>query len=221
MNENIQKGENLSEAPPFKKSFHFILYNSVKRIFDFLLALFALIPAGIPMAFIALLIKLTSRGPALFRQIRIGKNGVKFYCYKFRSMYIDAPASCATSELSCADSYITPIGAILRKTSLDELPQLINILKGEMSFIGPRPLIPEEEYIHSERKRLGVYNLRPGISGLAQINGRDLVRPAEKVRLDFEYLTDFGFKEDVKILFRTVYNVIGAKDIHEGELEDD
>lgn len=220
MHNNIQNPTGNSDRIPFRKTPRFFAYSGIKRIFDFFFAALALISAGIPMAFIALIVKCTSKGPAIFKQPRVGKDGVIFNCLKFRSMYTDAPASCASAELSEADSYITPIGAVLRKTSLDELPQLINILKGEMSFIGPRPLIPEEEYIHSERKKNGVYLLRPGISGLAQIKGRDLVKPAEKVKYDTEYLKKFGLLEDISILFRTVLNVLCAKDIHEGEIDD-
>lgn len=221
MQNNIQNPTGSSHSAPFRKTPRFIAYSAVKRGLDFFFAGIALICAGIPMAIIALVVKLTSKGPAIFRQPRVGKDGEIFQCLKFRSMYKNAPASCASAELSEADSYITPVGAILRKTSLDELPQLINILKGEMSFIGPRPLIPEEEYIHSERKKNGVYLLRPGISGLAQIKGRDLVKPAEKVKYDTEYLKKFGLIEDISILLRTVLNVVCEKDIHEGEIDKD
>lgn len=219
MSKNNKSTSGNVHGKPFKPTARFIIYSAVKRAFDVLFAAIALILAVLPMAGIALAVKLTSKGPAVFKQKRIGKNGETFYCLKFRSMYIDAPASCATADLEKADKFITPVGNILRKTSLDELPQLINIVKGEMSFIGPRPLIPEETYIHDERMRLGVYALRPGISGLAQINGRDLVKPAEKVKLDEKYLKHFGLAQDIMILFKTVFNVLGAKDIHEGELE--
>lgn len=219
MHDNIQKPTDGTDNVPFRKTFRFIFYSTIKRALDLFFAAVAMLFAAIPMLFIALAVKLTSKGPAVFRQKRVGKDGEIFDCLKFRSMFIDAPASCASAELEQADSYITPIGRLLRKTSLDELPQLINILRGEMSFIGPRPLIPEEEYIHRERKKNGVYNLRPGISGLAQIKGRDLVKPAEKVRLDTEYLRKFGILEDVSILIRTVLNVISEKDIYEGEID--
>lgn len=221
MHDNIQNPTGGSKHVPFKKTPHFIAYGVVKRILDCFFAAIALLFAALPMLCIALAVKLTSKGSAVFKQPRVGKNGELFECLKFRSMYVNAPSSCATAELAKADSYITPIGRLLRKTSLDELPQLINILKGEMSFIGPRPLIPEEEFIHRERKKNGVYNLRPGISGLAQIKGRDLVQPAEKVKLDTEYLNKIGLIEDIYILLQTVLNVISEKDIHEGEIDSD
>lgn len=221
MNENPLNQCNHSENSVFKKDAHFSFYSGLKRCFDFTASFIALVLGAIPMLIIALAVRLSDNGPAIFRQKRIGKDGKPFSCLKFRSMSLSAPASCATANLDQNAGYITPIGKLLRKTSLDELPQIINILKGEMSFIGPRPLIPEEEYIHNERLRLGVYNLRPGISGLAQVNGRDFVKPDEKVRLDAEYLNSFGMVSDLKILFKTFFNVLGKKDIHEGSFEND
>lgn len=218
MNENSKLTPGASNASPSGNDLHFVVYSAVKRLIDVFFAFFILLFASVPMLVIALAVRLTSKGPAVFKQPRVGRNGELFNCLKFRSMYVNAPNSCASAELEKAKTYITPIGNILRKTSLDELPQIINILKGEMSFIGPRPLIPEETYIHTERKRLGVYILRPGISGLAQVSGRDLVPPDEKVRLDSEYLKHFGLVQDIRIIFKTVFNVLGEKDIHEGEL---
>ncbi len=218
MSEHSKVTPGPSDNIPYGKDLHFVIYSAVKRLIDFIAALFILLFAAIPMLAVALAVKLTSRGPAVFRQPRVGRNGELFNCLKFRSMYTDAPNSCASADLEKADAYITPVGNILRKTSLDELPQIINILKGEMSFIGPRPLIPEETYIHSERKRLGVYILRPGISGLAQVSGRDLVPPDEKVRFDSEYLKHIGLAQDIRTIFKTIFNVPREKDIHEGEL---
>lgn len=207
----------LSGKPEFTPGPRFKLYSLVKRCFDLGLACFMMIFAAVPCALIAIAIKLTSRGPAVFRQERVGRNGAPFTCLKFRTMRQDAPHSEATCTLKDADSYITGVGKILRKFSLDELPQLINIIKGDMSFIGPRPLIPQEEYIHRERYKKGVYFLRPGISGLAQINGRDNLGADAKVAFDEKYLHRFSLIEDIAILVKTVLNVVSAKDVVEGE----
>lgn len=198
---------------PFKPTAGFILYSGVKRCFDFSFAVLLLILAALPCAFIAAAIKLTSKGNVIFKQKRVGRYGKIFYCYKFRTMYSNAPKYCATANLNHADSYITPVGKILRKTSLDEIPQIINVLKGDMSFIGPRPLIPDEQYIHTQRKNKGVYRLRPGISGLAQINGRDLVSPDKKVEFDYKYLQSIGFKTDFVIFFKTIIGVLCKNDV--------
>ena len=194
-------------------------YLPFKRACDFAISAFVLLFAAIPMLFLCILIRIDSKGNPVFRQSRIGRHGKPFVCLKFRTMRKEAPGSCATGDLQDADSYITVLGRILRKTSLDELPQLINILKGDMSLIGPRPLIPEETEIHEGRMKAGVYALRPGLTGHAQINGRDLVTPSEKVRLDTEYLHNVSFKEDLRIVRQTFANVISAKDIHEGTIE--
>ena len=205
------------EAAPFLPSRQFIRYDKIKRALDFFFALLLLLLALIPCGVISLLIIATSRGPALFTQKRIGKGGTPFNCYKFRTMYADAPQYCATPDFQDADSFITPLGKILRKTSLDELPQLFNVLRGDMSFIGPRPLIPEETQIHEARLKKGVYLLRPGISGLAQINGRDRIDAETKVRYDEEYLHNVSFSFDAKILLGTVFGVLRGNDIVEGK----
>ena len=209
------------KAAPFVPDKAFRRYSAVKRFFDLLFALLALLFAGLPMALLALAVRLDSKGEAVFRQERIGRDMKPFYCLKFRTMKKDAPRNLATKELPDPDAYITRVGKVLRKTSLDELPQLINILKGEMSFIGPRPLIPEETEVHRLREQYGVYVLRPGISGYAQIHGRDMVSDEEKARMDRVYLERFSFREDVKIFFGTIWNVLQKTDIHEGSFEDD
>ena len=126
------------------------------------------------------------------------------------------PKYLSTMEVADPDQFITRVGKFIRKTSLDELPQLINVLLGDMSLIGPRPLISDEHEIHDMRMRFGVYNVRPGITGLAQINGRDLVSPGEKVRWDVKYLENFGFRMDLKILLATVPKVFGRAGVVEG-----
>jgi O-antigen biosynthesis protein WbqP len=214
----------MNEIPaPSEKTFEptrkFRRYMVLKRILDLITASLAIVVAGIPMLLIALLVKLDSKGEAVFRQKRIGRHMKPFYCLKFRSMSKEAPRYCATKDLQSAGTYITRVGSVLRKTSLDELPQLINIIKGEMSFIGPRPLIPEETAVHALREQYGVYNLRPGISGYAQIHGRDMVSDEEKAKLDRTYLERFSLKADIGIFFSTILNVLKSTDIHEGSFE--
>lgn len=219
MNTNSNLNDSPAENGKFVADGHFKRYAIIKRMLDFIFALLGLVLAAVPMLLISAVVKATSKGPAVFKQKRIGKNSAPFNCLKFRTMYTSAPASCATCELKKAESFITPVGRILRKTSLDEIPQLVNVIRGEMSFIGPRPLIPEEKEVHEAREKAGVYTLRPGISGYAQVHGRDFVSAEEKAQLDAYYLNHFGFGTDVRILFDTVKGVLCAKDIHEGAVE--
>ena len=195
-------------------------YRFVKRALDIVISLTALILLFVPMMIIALIIRLESRGQALFKQRRIGLLGKEFTIYKFRSMYLSAPRDTATNDLEDAKIHITRVGAFLRKTSLDELPQLINILRGDMSLIGPRPLIVSEDIIHVLRKEAGVYSIRPGITGWAQINGRDCVDADTKVALDIEYLRNFSFAMDFRILLRTMSVVITGDGFSEGQHSD-
>ncbi len=194
-----------------------IIYSAIKRTFDFCVSAVALVALFIPMLIISLIIRATSKGSAIFMQKRVGKGGKVFKMYKFRTMHIDTPKYLATADIDDPDKYITKMGKILRRFSLDELPQLINIFKGDMSIIGPRPLIPEEKDIHEMRQNVGVYKLRPGMTGWAQINGRDSVSPVQKARYDAMYLRDFGAKMDLKIFFITIKKVIGAIDVVEGK----
>ena len=161
---------------------------------------------ALPMGLIAVIIRMTSSGGALFRQRRVGRGGSEFICYKFRTMYENAPKSCPKSALASAEGFVTPVGRFLRRTSLDELPQLFNVLAGDMSLVGPRPLIKEEGEIHTLRHRCGVYRLRPGITGLAQINGRDEVSDIEKARLDSKYAHTVSLSKDTSIIFKTLFN---------------
>lgn len=194
------------------------IFSFVKRSFDIVVSATALVVAAIPMAVVAGAVWSTTKGPILFRQPRVGRDGKLFNCLKFRTMYITAPKSVATSELRDATSQITWIGKLLRKTSLDELPQFINILRGDMSLVGPRPLIPDEFEIHDLRQKYGVYNIRPGITGWAQINGRDKVTATEKALLDRYYYENRSVGLDLKILFLTVPKVLFGKDIVEGKI---
>ena len=192
------------------------VYGSVKRVLDVVLSAMALLALALPMAVIALIIYLKDPGTIFFTQNRVGRNGKLFKIYKFRTMQMNAPKYMATSDVGDPKQYLTPLGRVLRKWSLDELPQLINVFKGDMSLVGPRPLIPNEEEIHAMRERFGVYTVRPGVTGLAQINGRDLVTPSEKVRWDVCYLEHFGLLLDLKILFATVPKVFGQEGVVEG-----
>lgn len=168
------------------------------------------------MGILAVWIKLDSKGPILFKQQRVGKCGKLFTIYKFRSMSDDAPHQMATSEFSSAQSYITRSGRIMRKASLDELPQLFNVIKGEMSFIGPRPLIPKEKEVLELRHANGSEQLLPGITGLAQVRGRDEVTDVEKAGYDGEYAQSISFWYDAKIIFKTFFDVIQSRGIHDG-----
>ena len=189
------------------------LYSKVKRVLDFILALVGLSIALIPMLVISVVIFLDDPGDVIFSQYRVGRNGKKFKLLKFRSMKKSAPKYMATADLEDPQRHCTRVGRILRKLSLDELPQLLNVLVGDMSLIGPRPLIADEEEMHTMRTRFGVYTTRPGITGLAQINGRDLVTAEEKIRWDAQYLKNFGFKADVKILLTTVPKVLAREGV--------
>ena len=144
-------------------------YRIVKRLLDIVASAILLAVFCLPLLVIMACIRLTSEGAAIFKQRRVGRNGKLFVCYKLRTMYKDAPPNLSTAEFFDAERYVTPIGRLLRRTSLDELPQLLNVLKGDMSIIGPRPLIPEEESIHQKRQERRVYSIRPGMTGLAQI----------------------------------------------------
>ena len=192
-------------------------YTLLKRGLDISLSVGLLAALGIPMLLLWGAVRLDSRGAGIFRQVRIGRNGRPFVCYKFRTMYEYAPHSCPSSKLSEPQEYVTPIGRILRRTSLDELPQLFNVLKGDMSLVGPRPLIIEEGDIHLQRRAMGVYELRPGITGLSQVSGRNAISDELKARLDRRYLEEFGLMQDVRILSRTVGRVISGDGVDKKE----
>ena len=188
-------------------------YPVLKRLFDVLAAYILLLFLYIPMLIIAALIKLTSRGSVIFRQARVGVGGKLFVCYKFRTMRPDAPPCLSTAEFIDADKYITAVGRFLRRTSLDELPQLFNVLSGDMSLIGPRPLILSESGMHERRRELGVYYVRPGMTGLAQVHGRDMLSDAEKVGYDAEYASKLCFTQDVRILLLTLVRVCSCEGV--------
>ncbi|HAT4171267.1 sugar transferase [Clostridium perfringens] len=187
----------------------------MKRVFDFSMSLIAIIVFSPIILIISLLVKLTSKGPVFFKQRRIGKNNEEFNILKFRSMRIDTP-NVATHLLKDPSVFITPLGKFLRKTSLDELPQLINILKGEMSIVGPRPALYNQYDLKDMRTKVGVHKLVPGLTGWAQINGRDEIPLEEKVALDKEYMIMQSFWMDIKIIFMTIFKVAKSEGVSEG-----
>lgn len=191
-------------------------YRIIKRIADVVLSAVALAFFLIPFGFIALLIYLDNPGKIFFAQKRVGRNGKLFYIYKFRTMRSDTPAYLSTAQLKNPDQYLTRLGRVLRQLSIDELPQLANVIRGDMSLIGPRPLIPEEEDIHQLRMQHNVYSARPGITGLAQINGRDLTSPEDKVYWDALYVRDCSLQLDLKILFSTIPQILTGRGVVEG-----
>lgn len=192
----------------------------VKRTLDILLSLCGIVALMFPMGLIALAIKIDSKGPVLFKQKRIGIHKSNFYIFKFRTMYADTPKDVPTAELTDSGKWITGIGKILRKTSLDELPQLFNILRGEMSIIGPRPALWNQFDLIKERDKYGVNDVRPGLTGWAQINGRDEIDIEEKSRLDGEYVQKISFIFDCKCFLKTIKSVLKSDGFVEGSCEE-
>lgn len=187
----------------------------MKRIFDFTVSLLMLIILSPVFLIVSILILFDAGTPVIFKQYRVGKDNKLFYVYKFRTMKNNT-RNTSTDDLKEAESCITKSGRILRKTSLDELPQLFNILIGNMSFVGPRPLIPEEKEIRKLRAEYGVFSVKPGMTGLAQVNGRDMLSIEEKALFDKEYVEKQSFWFDIKIMFKTVIVVLKRENISEG-----
>jgi O-antigen biosynthesis protein WbqP len=179
----------------------------MKRIFDLFLSSFLLLVGAGPLLVIALCVRLTSSGPVLYWSDRVGRHNVVFRMPKFRTMLVHAPAV-ATHLLVYPEKFLTPIGSFLRKSSLDEMPQLWSIIKGEMSFVGPRPALFNQDDLIALRTKHGVDSLLPGLTGWAQINGRDELPIPQKVRLDVEYLQQQSFGRDLKIIFLTFLKVV-------------
>lgn len=179
----------------------------MKRFFDLVLSGLLLIAASVPLCILAILVKLTSRGPVLFWSERMGRDNIIFRMPKFRTMQIDTPVV-ATHLLGDPDRHLTGFGKFLRKSSLDELPQLICILKGEMSFVGPRPALYNQEDLIALRTRKEIHRLTPGLTGWAQINGRDELPIPVKVEYDEYYLNNRSFKLDLQIMLRTFSKVL-------------
>lgn len=184
----------------------------MKRVFDIIVSLLSIIILSPLFLAVSILILAWDGSPVLFRQERVGRDGKLFKVYKFRTMK-NGTGDIATSKLDDPNRKITVTGKILRKTSIDELPQLFNILSGTMSLVGPRPLIPAEEEIHELRKKYNVYSVSPGMTGLAQINGRDNITDEQKALLDKEYVEKQSFWFDIKIILKTVIKVLKRSDI--------
>lgn len=188
----------------------------VKRMFDIVCSLAAIVCLSVLYLPICAIIKCTSEGPVFFRQKRIGKNKKYFNILKFRTMRIDTPKDCPTHLLKNPEQYITKVGAFLRKTSLDELPQIFNIFKGDMSVIGPRPALWNQDDLVAERDKYGANDVRPGLTGWAQVNGRDELPIPVKAKLDGEYAEKISFWFDVKCLFLTIASVVKSDGVVEG-----
>lgn len=188
----------------------------LKRIIDVVLSLCGIIVLSPVLLLIALWIKLDSKGPVFFRQKRVGKGKTHFSILKFRTMYADTPSDVPTHLLKDPQALITKSGHFLRKTSLDELPQMFNILAGQMSIIGPRPALWNQYDLIEERDRWGANDVLPGLTGWAQVNGRDELPIPVKARYDGEYAKRISFAFDVKIFFKTIGNVLTGKDVVEG-----
>ena len=191
-------------------------YFLLKKIFDHIWALVGLFVLAPLFILIALLIKLDSRGPIFFKQRRIGRHKKEFKILKFRTMKIETPGNVPTHQMKDAKMYITRVGKFLRKTSLDELPQFINILKGDMSFVGPRPALYNQDDLVFEREKHGVHEVYPGVTGWAQVNGRDTLPIPQKAALDGEYIKHFGFFTDFKLLIKTVLAILKSDGVVEG-----
>jgi O-antigen biosynthesis protein WbqP len=192
--------------------------NFIKYSFDWLVALIMFLfffPTLIVP--VSIILKLTSPGPIIFKQLRVGQNKKNFYLYKFRTMHKDAPAEIPKDLLDNPNHWITPFGKFLRRTSIDEIPQLINILKGEMSFIGPRPALYNQIILIQERDKYKINSLRPGLSGIAQVNGRDSISIETKVNFDRLYLSKQSFFFDLYIMIISIKKIFKDKDLIEGK----
>jgi len=192
-----------------------------KRTLDTVLAMGALAVFAVPMLVVAGWVRIDSKGPILFKQLRSGKDRVPFMVYKFRTMSTDAPSDVPTSSFRGSRSYITRSGKIMRKLSLDELPQLFNVLQGNMSVVGPRPVVLKETSLLGLREPLGANTVKPGITGWAQVNGRDELNDVIKSRMDGVYVENFGLLMDFKCLLYTFAAVLSLKGHKEGHEQGD
>ena len=191
-------------------------YRYIKRGIDILLSGLAVIILSPALLVLCAAIKIDSRGPILFKQKRIGIHKTYFWIYKFRTMRTDTPKDMPTHLLSNPEQYITKVGKFLRKTSLDELPQIFNILKGDMSIVGPRPALWNQDDLIAERDKYGANDVMPGLTGWAQINGRDELEIPVKAAFDGEYVRKFGFAMDVRCFFGTFLSVLRGDGVVEG-----
>lgn len=211
----IQLSNKMSKSYGCRRKKYYI--HIVKPVLDYFFASVGLILLFPFFLIVAIVIKMDSKGPVLFWQKRIGKNKKEFYILKFRTMRVDAPKNITTHLLDNPDAFITRIGKFLRKTSIDELPQIINILRGEFSIIGPRPALWNQFDLIAERDKYGVNSIYPGLTGWAQINGRDELSIAEKAKIDGEYIERMSFSFDNKILLITIPYVLGRIGVKEGK----
>lgn len=180
----------------------------IKRVIDLSISILGLILCGIPMCILAILIICSSRGPIIFKQKRRGQGEAEFYIYKFRTMKSDTPSDVPTHLLEDPNTYVTGIGKFMRKTSLDELPQIFNIIKGQMAIIGPRPALWNQNDLIALREESGANKVKPGLTGWAQINGRDEISIVKKAEFDAEYVENITFIMDMKIFLLTILKVI-------------
>lgn len=197
------------------------IYEILKRGFDFFISFIAIFLLLIPFIIVAVLIKIDSKGPVLFIQKRYGKNKELFNIFKFRSMYIETDPNAPTHELNNPHNHITRVGSIIRRTSVDELPQLVNILIGHMSFVGPRPALWNQDDLIQLRDEYFANNIKPGLTGLAQISGRDELDIRLKAKLDGEYVIKRSIAFDLKILFLTFLSVFRQDGVLEGKKDSD
>lgn len=191
-------------------------YPAIKRILDIVLSFIGLMVLFPVFLILIVLIKIDSRGPILFKQKRVGINKKQFEILKFRTMRIDTPKDVPTHMLKNPEQYITKLGRFLRKTSLDELPQILNILKGDMSIVGPRPALWNQDDLIAEREKYGANDVLPGLTGWAQVNGRDELPIKQKALLDGEYVKRMSFFFDIKCVLRTFVNVVKRDGVVEG-----
>ena len=203
------------------------IYSFFKRIFDIVCSLLAIIIFALPMLIVAIAIKCDSKGPVLFKQERVGKNKKLFKIWKFRSMYTNTDPNAPTHQLGNANSHITRVGKFIRKTSIDELPQLFNILSGKMSFVGPRPALWNQYDLIEERDKYHANDIKPGLTGLAQVSGRDELEIPVKAKFDGEYVKKREFFYDIWLIIKTAFKVLkhdgvvegGTGEIHKEETE--
>ena len=191
-------------------------YSSFKRFLDIIFSLLFILALAPVMAVVAVVAAIDTKGSPIFVQDRMGRFDTPFKIYKFRTMSVLAPANVATHKLENPEKYISAVGKLLRRMSLDELPQLFNVLKGDMSFVGPRPVVLSERDLLRLRRRNGASLVRPGITGLAQVNGRDTVTIAEKARMDGRYAKTYSLKGDFSILMKTAMQVVHSEGVVEG-----
>lgn len=191
----------------------------IKRKLDIVIALIALIVLSPVLLILSILIKMTSKGPIFFKQKRVGIDKTYFYIWKFRTMRIDTPKDVPTHLFSNPEQFITPIGRFLRKTSLDELPQLFNIAAGQMAIVGPRPALWNQYDLIEKRDKYGANDVLPGLTGLAQINGRDELEISKKAKLDGIYVKKMSFLFDICIIVKTIFRVLERDGVKEGGIK--